>query len=320
MNQVRKIALEEHFNAPGFESYSEVFLKNIPVRVRKELSSRLNDFDDLRLADMDKAGVEKVLLSQSGPGVQAEQDTILAIRKAQENNDFLADRIARNPDRYAGFATLPMQDPKAAAAELERAVKQLGFKGSMVNGHTLGVYYDDPIYDPFWEIMQELDVPMYLHPVNFHEVPHNMVGQPILPGAVWGWGVETGTHALRLLFGGVFDRFPKLKVVLGHMGEGLPFMRWRFDSRFAVYSQGISLDRPPSAYIGSNILITTSGVCSAPTLIGAIGEMGPEAVMFSIDYPYESSELAAEFIEQAPLDERTRALVCYDNAKRIFKL
>lgn len=320
MNQVRKIALEEHFMAPGFESYSEVFLKNIPANTRQELSSRLNDFDDLRLTEMDQNGVEMVLLSQSGPGVQAEPDTALAIRKAQENNDFLAERIARNPGRYAGFATLPMQDPQAAAVELERAVKQLGFKGSMVNGHTLGVYYDDPAYDPFWEKMQALDVPMYLHPVNFHEIPHNMKRHPLLAGAVWGWGVETGTHALRLLFGGVFDRFPDLRLILGHMGEGLPFMRWRFDSRFAVYSQGIDLQRQPSAYFGSNILITTSGVCSSPTLLGAIGEMGPEGVMFSIDYPYESTQLAAEFIEQAPIDERTRTLVCYDNAKRLFKL
>jgi 2,3-dihydroxybenzoate decarboxylase len=122
------------------------------------------------------------------------------------------------------------------------------------------------------------------------------------------------------LFGGVFDRFPKLKVIIGHMGEGLPFLRWRFDSRFAVYPHGVKLKRKPSEYFGSNILITTSGVCSAPSLIGAIGEMGPQAVMFSVDYPYESTEAAAHFIEQAPMDETTRKLVCYGNAERIFKL
>ena len=320
MTRIRKIALEEHYMGPGFEGYSEVFLKNILPKDRQYLEARLKDFDNVRLEEMDRASIDMVILSQSGPGVQAEADTEVAIRKARENNDFLAERISRNPKRFAGFATLPMQDPRAAAVELERAVKELGFKGSLVNGHTHGTYYDDPIYDPFWEKMQELDAPMYLHPINPYELPHSMSGHPELGGAVWGWGVETGTHALRLLFGGVFDRFPKLKIVLGHMGEGLPFMRWRFDSRFAVYSQGISLERPPSAYFGSNILITTSGVCSAPTLTAAIGEMGAEAVMFSIDYPYESTELAADFIEQAPLDEATRALVCSENAQRIFRL
>jgi 2,3-dihydroxybenzoate decarboxylase len=145
-------------------------------------------------------------------------------------------------------------------------------------------------------------------------------GHPELTGATWGWTVETASHALRLLFAGVFDRFPGLKVILGHMGEGLPFLRWRLDSRFATYSHGIQLEKAPSQYIGTNILITTSGVCSAPSLAGAIGEMGAEAVMFSVDYPYESVEVAANFIEEAPMDETTRNLICHGNAERIFRL
>jgi 2,3-dihydroxybenzoate decarboxylase len=320
MPHIRKIALEEHFMAPAFQEYSQVFFKNIDEASRNALGKMLGDFDDLRLKQMDDAGIDMVILSQSGPGVQAEADTARAIFQAKENNDFLAAQIARHPTRYAGFAHLPMQDPRAAAQELERAMNTLKFKGSMVNGHTNGVYYDDPAYDPFWEMMQELDAPLYLHPANAFRDPYSVNGHPELAGATWGWGVETGTHALRLLFGGVFDRFPKLKVIIGHMGEGLPFLRWRFDSRFAVYPHGVKLKRKPSEYFGSNILITTSGVCSAPSLIGAIGEMGPQAVMFSVDYPYESTEAAARFIEQAPMDETTRKLVCYGNAERIFKL
>lgn len=320
MKRIRKIALEEHFMAPGFQEYSKVFLKDIDEASQRELAKKLGDFDEIRLREMDSAGIDLVILSQSGPGVQAEQDQALAISRAQQNNDFLAGQIARHPTRYAGFAMLPMQDPQAAARELERSVKTLHFKGSMVNGHTNGVYYDDRAYDPFWEVMQELDAPMYLHPINPYSQPYSMTGHPELAGATWGWGVETATHALRLLFGGVFDRFPRLKIILGHMGEGLPFQRWRFDSRFAVYPHGIRLERKPSEYIGSNILITTSGVCSPHALCGAIGEMGAEAVLFSVDYPYESTAAAAQFIEQAPLDDATRQLVCHGNAERIFKL
>lgn len=320
MTRIRKIALEEHFMAPGFQEYSKAFLKNIDQAGQAVIAEKLADFDGVRLKEMDAAGIDMVILSQSGPSVQAEQDQARAVSRAQQNNDFLAEQIARHPTRFAGFATLPMHDPRIAASELERAIKTLGFKGSLVNGHTNGTYYDDRAYDPFWEKMQELDVPMYLHPTDAYTQPHSLTGHPELTGATWGWGVETATHALRLLFGGVFDRFPRLKVILGHMGEGLPFQRWRFDSRFPVYPHGITLNRKPSEYIGSNILITTSGVCSPHALCGAIGEMGAEAVMFSVDYPYESTEVAAKFIEDAPLDEPTRQLVCYGNAERIFKL
>jgi 2,3-dihydroxybenzoate decarboxylase len=319
MTRIRKIAFEEHFMADGFQKYSKSFLQHIDPAVLAHLSSRLSDFDEFRLQEMDAGGIDRVILSQSGPGVQAEEDPALAISEARRNNDFLAGKVARHPTRYSGFASLPMHDPASAAAELERAVQQLGFKGSLVNGHTLGRYYDDPAYDTFWEAMQELDVPMYLHPTDPVIMPPSYAGHPEIAAAAWGWGVETATHALRLLFGGVFDRYPRLKIILGHMGEGLPYQRWRFDSRFSVYSHGIHLQRKPSEYIGTNIVITTSGVCSPGALAGAIEEMGAEAVMFSVDYPYESTALAADFIEQAPMDEATRALVCHGNAERLFK-
>jgi 2,3-dihydroxybenzoate decarboxylase len=319
-NRIRKIALEEHFSAPGFAEYSKSFTQHIDAAVLADLGARLVDFEGVRLETMDRAGIDYAILSQTGPSVQGEADARLAVRRAQEGNDFLAAQIARRPDRFGGFATLPMHSPQDAARELTRAVRELGFKGALVNGHTQGTYYDDPVYDAFWEQMQDLDVPFYLHPTDAWILPAVYAGHPELHGATWGWGVETGTHALRLLFGGVFDRFPRLKVILGHMGEGLPFLRWRFDSRFEVYSHGVELALKPSEYFGRNLLITTSGVCSAPALIGAIGEMGAEGVMFSVDYPYESSALAADFIEQAPLADEVRDLVCHGNAERLFKL
>ena len=320
MTKISKIALEEHFMREGFQSYSKSFLKHLDAKTQSDIAERLSDFDEIRLGEMDRYGIDLVVLSQSGPGVQAEEDTSRAIARAMDNNDFLAKQVQRQPSRYAGFATLPMQVPKAAADELERAVKQLGLKGSLVNGHTLGTYYDGPEYDIFWERMQELDVPMYLHPVDAYEMPHAYRGHPEISGAAWGWGVETATHTLRLLFGGVFDRFPGIKIIIGHMGEGLPYQRWRFDSRFEAYPHGFKLKQAPSEYIGTNIVITTSGVCSHAALMGAIGEMGSEAVMFSVDYPYESTAKAAKFIEEAPLDKDALALVCSGNAKRLLKL
>lgn len=320
MTRIRKIALEEHFMAPGFERYSKTFLQHIDKATYAELASRLADFDELRLMEMDRAGIAVTVLSQTGPGVQGELDTQAAIASAKENNDFLAGQVARHPTRYAGFATLPMQSPQAAADELTRAVSALGFKGALVNGHSQGRYYDERAFDVVWERFQALEVPLYLHPIDFPAVPVSLVGHAELNGATWGWGVETATHALRLLFGGVFDRFPRLKVILGHMGEGLPFQRWRLDSRFAAYPHGIRLQRAPSEYIGNNIVITTSGVCSPAALAGAIGELGEEAVMFSVDYPYESTSVAADFIEAAPMSERTCELVCHGNAERLLKL
>ncbi|WP_098552066.1 amidohydrolase family protein [Burkholderia sp. JKS000303] len=319
-DRIRKIALEEHFSTPGFQAYSKSFTQHIAPEVLADLGARLADFDELRLAEMDRAGIDYTILSQTGPSVQGEHDSAVAVSRARESNDYLAAQIARHPSRFGGFATLAMHSPDAAVEELTRTVDKLGFKGGLVNGHTFGTYYDDRAYDPFWVRLQELDVPLYLHPTDAYVMPRVFDGHPELAGAAWGWGVETGTHALRLLFGGVFDRFPRVKLILGHMGEGLPFLRWRFDSRFAVYSHGVTLARRPSEYFGRNILITTSGVCSAPALVGAIGEMGADAVMFSVDYPYESTAAAADFIERAPLDDTTRQLVCHGNAARIFKL
>lgn len=316
----RKITFEEHFMTPGFEGYSKSFIQHMKPEMLARLSAQLSDFDELRLSEMDRYGIDFSILSQTGPGVQGEQDLKQALAQAQRSNDYLAQQVQRHPTRFGGFASLPMHDPKLAAAELTRAVKDLGFKGALVNGHTQGRYYDGPAYDEFWACMQELDVPFYLHPSDAYVFPQVFDGHPEMRGAAWGWGVETASHALRLLFGGVFDRFPDLKVILGHMGEGLPFIPWRLDNRFAVYPHGVHLERAPSEYIGSNILVTTSGVCSPSALKCALAELGTEAVMFSVDYPYESTAVAVEFIDSVDIDEEVRAQICHGNAEHLFKL
>jgi 2,3-dihydroxybenzoate decarboxylase len=313
-----KIALEEHFLAPGFEEYWATTVEDLGRSAREAIVGRLTDFGAQRLEAMDRAGIARSVLSLSGPGVQIEPDTGVARRKAREANEFLAREIQKRPDRYAGFAHLPLQDPGAAADELERCIRDFGFCGAMINGHTNGVYLDHPTVDPFWARVESLGVPVYLHPADPPASFPAMAGCASLKRAVWEWGVETGTHALRLVFGGVFDRFPGVTIVLGHLGETLPFLLWRFDSRAAIY--GLEMEKRPSDYIRSHVVVTTSGMFSADPLLCAIGALGADRVLFSVDYPYESTEQASAFIERAPVDDETRCLVCCENAIRLLGL
>src|ERR1700730_14596737 len=240
---IRKIALEEHFLCPGFEDYWKTTVGNVEPKFLAEIVASLSDFGDLRLQAMDAAGVERSVLSLAGPGVQVERDTATAIGKAREANDFLAREVMKRPARYSGFAHLAMQDAKAAADELERCMCDLGFPGAMINGHTNGQYLDDPALYPFWERVQALGALIYIHPTD-PVAPHPcLAGHTALKRATWEWGFETGSHALRLVFGGLFDRFPDVKIILGHLGETLPFLLWRFDSRAKLY--GVKLARQP---------------------------------------------------------------------------
>ena len=218
---VKKIALEEHFLCPGFIEYWNPTVAEMPAAKRDGCSSLNTDFGEMRLASMDKAGIERAVLGLAGPGVQAERDTATAIRNAKSGNDFLAKEIQKRPDRYSGFAHLPMQDAKAAADELERCVKELKFCGAMINGHTNGQYLDHPSLSPFWERAEALGTLIYIHPTDPVSVAPVLQGHPGLRRATWEWTFETGSHALRLVFGGVFDRFPKARLGLGHMGETL---------------------------------------------------------------------------------------------------
>ena len=315
---VRKIALEEHFLCPGLDDYWNATVEDVPAEIRSHLTARLSDFGDVRLEAMDKGGIARSVLSLSGPGVQAERDPAIAIRKAREANDFLAAQIAKRPDRYAGLAHLAMQDAAAAADELTRCMREFNFCGAMINGHTNGQYLDHPALFPFWERAQALNAPIYIHPADPVASMPVLEGHRALKRATWEWGVETGSHALRLIFSGLFDRFPRARLVLGHLGETLPFLLWRFDSRAKLY--GVKLARTPSDYIKTNIAVTTSGMCAAEPLACSIGALGAARVMFAADYPFESTDEAAHFIDSVTLDEKLRSDICYNNAIGYFDL
>ena len=315
-----KIALEEHFITPALLNYCVKAMPNISSDGKKNIIAQLSSFGDLRLETMDKAGIDFSILGISGPGVQVERDSRLAIKLAKESNDILASEVAKKANRYGGFAHLPMQVPNEAADELERAVRELGFLGSMVNGHTNGVYLDDPQYDIFWERMEELDVPLYLHPTDSFIKPYVLEGCDELVKCTWEWNFETSSHFLRLVYAGVFDRFPKLKIILGHMGEMLPFELWRLDSRTQLLAETRPLKMAPSMYLKQNLYVTTSGQCDDAPLLCSLSSLGDTHVLFSIDYPYESSSVAAHWIDNANISDLTREKVCHLNAKGLLKI
>jgi 2,3-dihydroxybenzoate decarboxylase len=315
---MRKIALEEHCLLPGFEEYWLPTVADIAAPVRDTLYEKLMDFGNLRLAAMDEAGISHAILSLSGPGVQVERDTVRAVRKAKEANDALAHRISERTDRFSGFAHLALQDGREAANELERCVRDFGFKGALINGNSVGTYLDDPSLYPLWERAEALGTIIYLHPGDPVTQMPVLHGLPGLRRATWEWTVETGSHALRLIFGGTFDRFPKATLVLGHLGETLPYLLWRFDSRAKIY--GLTLKKCPSDYIRENLLVTMSGMFSREPLICAVDALGGDRVMFSADYPFESAKEAAVFIDAVDLTEANRAAICWENAARVFNI
>lgn len=318
---MRKIALEEAFTAPSTAPYLETTMKVVDPKDRPAFADLLES-SDKRIAAMDEAGIDIFVLSQTSPGVQIEKDPTVAVQRAREANDYLRGQIDAHPDRYRGFAHLAMQDVQAAGDELERCVKDLGFLGALVNGNTNGVYLDDERYLPFWERLVELDVPLYLHPANPNVQPYVLEGYPIIQGAAWGWSVDNSCHFLRLLFSGLFDRFPGLTIILGHMGETLPYFAWRLDSRYAATNPQSKppLKKNPSDYFRSNLIVTTTGVCQDSSLQCALAELGEDRVLFSVDYPYEVTQEAAEWIERTPLTEAQREKICFRNAERVLRL
>jgi 2,3-dihydroxybenzoate decarboxylase len=313
---VKKIALEEHFLCPDFIEYWNPTAVDLPTERREKALSQLTDFGEMRLKAMDEAGIGRAVLGLAGPGVQAERDAATAVRRARAANDFLAREIAKRPDRYSGFAHLPMQDARAAADELERCMRELKFCGAMINGHTNGQYLDNPALYPFWERAEALDALIYLHPADPLTPAPVLEGHKGLRRATWEWTFETGSHALRLIFGGHFDRFPRARVGLGHLGETIPFLLWRFDSRAGPNFYAIKLGKPPSHYFKDNFIVTTSGMCSAEPLNCTIAALGHERVMFAADYPFESAQEAGAFLDEVPLAEPVRKAIAADNVAR----
>ncbi|MFF8567000.1 amidohydrolase family protein [Streptomyces albidoflavus] len=319
---MRTIGLEEHFVTPELAAYGAGSASIAQPDRWREASRRLLDLTGERLVEMDAAGLDMQVLSLNSPGIQAEPDAATAVTQAAAVNDLLAGVIADHPDRFAGFAALPLQDPKAAARELDRAVNELGLRGALVNAHTQGRYLDDPQLRIVWEHAEGLGVPLYLHPANGVGTPHVLDGHPELTGPMWSWGNETASHVLRLVFGGVFDDFPEAKLLLGHMGEALPYVLWRLDSRWGFHNHhGVELAREkPSDYLRHNLYITTSGVCDAPPLLCALLALGSEHILFGTDHPFEEMSVATEFLRTAPVSEADRAKIAHLNAERLLGL
>lgn len=322
------IALEEHFALTETLGDSQQYAM---AGGWSQLQDRLLDLGDLRLAAMDRHGVAFTILSLNSPAIQAISHTADAIETARRANDVLAEAIARHPTRFGGFAALPMQDPDAAARELGRAMTELGFAGALVNGfsdvHPAGaaapnvVYYDAQRYEPFWREVARMDAPFYLHPRDpWPSREPILEGHPWLQGSAWAFGVETATHALRLMASGLFDRHPRLRMILGHLGEMLPFNAWRIDHRLAKSPRGIPAARTMSEYLRENVYLTTSGHFRTPALVDAIAEVGADRILFSIDYPFEETADAASWLRTAEIDEETRAAIGHRNAVRLFGL
>jgi 2,3-dihydroxybenzoate decarboxylase len=321
-----KIGLEEHFAIDETLKDSAGF---VPDHEWPELKKRLLDIQDTRLKLMDRHGMEMMLLSLNAPAVQAISATQRAWDVARRANDFLAEQVARRPDRFQGLAALPMQDPDLASRELERCVKELKFKGALVNGFSQvdgvegPVYYDLPQYWSFWAALEALEVPFYLHPRNpLPEDARIYAGHPWLLGPTWAFNQETAVHALRLMCCGLFDKHPRIDVVLGHMGEGLPYMMWRIDHRNAW------VKAPPrypakkkiADYFNANFYLTTSGNFRTQTLIDAILEVGADRILFSTDWPFENIDHAADWFDVATISEADRLKIGRTNARKLFKL
>jgi len=318
---MKKIALEEHFTTPDFLEFSrEKDFKAMNTENVTEFELGLLDLDDLRIEAMNKAGIDISVLSLTAPGAQIKLDANIATRIVHKSNEFLAEKIAKHPTRFRGFAALALQDPVNAVKEFEYCIREYKFLGALINGQTEGHYLDEERFLPLWKKAEELNVPIYLHPGGPLNMPLNYSNHEELAGALWGFTVGVGTHALRILFSGLFDKFPKTKLILGHMGETLPYLLWRLDSRWNIIKHQVNLKKMPSQYLKENVFITTSGMCASGPLKCAIHELGEDRVMFSVDYPYESSDVASRFIEEAPIPESIRKKVCYQNAEKVLNI
>ena len=320
-----KIAFEEHIAIEETLSHSKTFAGE---------SGRWDDFAlelldrDRRLAAMDKTGIELAILSLNAPGLQSILDPDEAVETAVKANDRIAEWAGVHPRRYAGLAALPMQGPAAAAAELERCVNELGFKGALVNGFTqkhepdTALYYDIPEYRDFWAAVSDLEVPFYLHPrLQVPSQARNYQGHPWLMGSPWGFAVETSIHALRLCGSGLFDDFPNLRIILGHLGENIPFGLWRVDERMQFSPRGYRGKRPLGDYFRDHFHITTSGNFNDPAFRCTLDVMGKDRVYFSADYPFERMEDAADWFDATGvITDEDRVRVGRGNAIELFKL
>ena len=273
-----------------------------------------------RLKDMDEAGITMQVLTLVSPGLQV-FDAAAATTMARKINDELSKIIRQYPDRFSGLASLAPQDSKEAAAELRRAVSELGLKGACINSHTRGEYLDDKKYWAILEMAEKLDVPLYIHPRGpSPDMIKPYLAYQGLSSAILGFSAEVSLHALRLIFSGAFDAFPRLKIILGHLGEALPYWMWRIDNHWQRGPGGKLLKRKPSDYIRDNFFVTTSGMCWYPALLCSCLALGADKILFANDYPMESSKEAVSFMESAPIAEADKEKIMHTNAEKVFRL
>ncbi len=314
------IAIEEHYMDPEVDAYLDGGIGG-----GAKTRDRLADLGDGRIKEMDAAGIDIQVLSHCPPGAQA-FDPESAAAQARGVNDRLHDVVQGRPDRFGAFASLPTRDPAAAADELERCVDKLGFRGAMVHGLTDGLFIDDQRFWPIFERAQALDVPIYVHPGR----PHPAVIEayykdyvekyPAILSAGWGFTVETATSGLRLVLSGVFDKYPKLKIILGHLGEGLPFLLWRINHSFQSFTRYDSSGLPFRDIFCEHFHITTSGNFSNPALLCCVMEMGVDRILFSVDWPYVENVPGTDWMEGIPLSAEDREKILNGNAKKLLKM
>lgn len=337
-HQFRRIATEEAFTikevaealrgvarAPG-DSIDLTLVRNIydapPGRDLNNFLPRLLDLEGERLGVMDELGVDMHVLSLTSPGVQM-FDADTATDLVALANDRLAEVIGRHPTRFAGLCSFAPQAPKRAAKEMERGIRELKLNGFMVNSHTNSEYLDDPKFWPILEAAEALERTLYIHPRG----PSDGMAKPfrdyMIHGAMWGYGLEVGTHAVRLICSGVFDRFPKLRICLGHMGEGVHFMLWRIDFMNTAAQRGGRVPRlqmKPSEYFKRNFVITTSGMESDLALDFSLKTLGPDNVLWAIDYPYQPTAPAVAWMDAVPATDAVKHKLYHGNAERVFHI
>jgi 2,3-dihydroxybenzoate decarboxylase len=324
---MRTIAIEEHFTTPMYREkvpaneFRNFYLTSRSEQIGHDIAVELNDLGERRLAHMDAAGIDVQVLSFGSPGPQAFEADV-AIPMARDANDRLFEAVRAHPNRFAGFAALSTAAPDAAADELERCVTKLGFKGTMIHGHTRGSFLDEKKYWVIFERAEALGVPIYLHPTLPHPdaVQAYFRGYEELCRAGWGFAIDTSCHFLRIVFAGVFDAYPKLRIILGHLGEGLPFAMHRLNDHTYQAAARRGLQRAPLEYLKHNMLVTTSGNWYEPAFLCTLLALGADNILFAVDWPYEPNTAGAGFLHRLSISDLDREKIAHLNAERILRI
>ncbi len=322
---MRVVAIEEHFLTPLYREkvaaneYRNFYLTSRGRQMGHDIIEENLELGASRLAQMDAHGVDVQVLSFGSPGPQAFGAEV-AIPMARDANGRLHAAVKAHPARFAGFAALPTADPRAAVDELERCVTKLGFKGAMIHGHQRGEFLDGKKYWPIWERAERLGVPVYLHPALPHPdaVKAYFDGYEELARAPWGFAVDTSCHFLRLVFAGVFDAYPRLKIILGHLGEGLPFAMHRMNEHSWAAAKRRGLKKQPLEYLRDNLVVTTSGNWFEPAFVCTLLALGADNILFAIDWPYEANKTGMEFLRALSISDADKEKIAHRNAERIL--